>query len=248
MVLLGPFLITYAYEGVRFVLSVFTFDATMWFLLGAVVSVVVYPLLLGNSIGFVEHLLHELEHAAIAFFFTFRLPSRMEIDPNEGSEVRAPGGGGCLTTLAPYYLPLLTLPFLLLKALVVLAVSFLEIDFPNMLKVSLDLFIGATLAFHTTNAIIELTRGQDDIKKVGWLPSLGGLLFMNLLVLVLCIAVVTGSYAELWAYVRTAAAATVDAYRAAYEYVQTQLLPLVGDLTDIVRDELCDGCTPTPVP
>lgn len=248
LVLLGPFLVTFAYEGIRFVLAVFTLEAMQWFLLGAAGSVVIYPLLLGNSLGFVEQLLHELEHAALAFVFTFRFPTRMEIDPDEGSEVRAPAGGGCLTTLAPYYLPLLTLPFLLIKAGADWAFSSAETGFASTLASVLEILIGVTLTFHITNTIIEMTRDQRDFKEVGWISSFAGILFMNLMVLVVTVAVVTGSYEALWAYVKEAAGATVGAYQDAYAFLQERLLPALRDLVQWVVDWICERSPLAPAP
>jgi hypothetical protein len=245
MVLLGPLLVTFAYEGVRFAFSVFTLEATQWFLLGAALTPLPYALLRKKNIAFIEHLLHELEHAAVAFLFSFELPSRMEIDPEKGSKVQTPARGGCLTTLAPYYLPSLTIPFLLIKTL---AFFIWDLTSPSVVAIALDLLIGTTLGFHVASAIRELARGQDDIKKEGWLPSFGGLLFINMIVLILSIAVVTGNYAEVGTCFETAAGSTVDTYKAVYEYIQTDVLPAVGNLVDWVREEFCDGATPTPGP
>lgn len=247
IILLGPFLVTFAYRGVLFLLEVFRWETTMWFLIGAGASLLVYFVLLNGKIAFLEHLLHELEHAALAFLFSFQLPSKMEIDPT-GSKVAVPAGGGCLTTLAPYYFPLLTMPFLILKALAALAFSLLEISFPTFLAVTLDLLIGATLMFHYVCSIKEYRLAQPDIKEVGFIPSFAVMLFLNLAFLIVSIVVVTGSYADLWAYIKTAALATVDGYKVAYAWVTTRLLPFLGDLIQSLLGRYCETCTPTPMP
>jgi hypothetical protein len=247
VILLAPAFSAFVYEGALFVASVFTIDATKWFLLGIVLSLFVYVVFLHDNIGFIEHLLHELEHAALSFLFTLKLPKRMEIDPDEGSEVLT-RGGGCLMTLAPYYLPLLTVPFLLLKALASLAFSLLKIPFPPFLAGALDLLIGATWMFHLVGTLREFRPFQTDIKKTGLIASFVAVLFLNFMFVVLSVAVVTGSYAELLDYVKAALATTLDAYKAVLDFVTTRLLPILGDLVQTVKDLFCLECTPTPTP
>jgi hypothetical protein len=248
LVLLGPLLVTFAYEGALFVLSVFTLGATTWFLLGAGISLLIHLLLLGDSVDFLEALMHELEHAALAFLFTFRLPTKMEINPKGKSSVQV-GGGGCLAVLAPYYLPLLTLPLLLVKALAALGFSQFGIDSPTLLALALDLLIGASLAFHLATTLKEFRPSkQDDIKEVGLIPSLVGVLFLNVIFVVLSIAVVTGSYEELWASVKTAATGTLNAYQAAYVFLTERLLPGGGDLVQQAVDWISGRFAPAPVP
>jgi hypothetical protein len=248
LVLLGPLFVTFAYEGALFLVSVFTLAATTWFLVGVGLSLVAY-LLLQKNVDFIEHLLHELEHAVVAFFFTFQWPKKMEINPEQGSKVEGSLRGGCLTGLAPYYFPLLTVPLLLIKGLAALAFHWCKIDFPNWLSLPLDLLIGATLAFHLVTTLKEFRPGkQTDIKKEGPINSFVAVLFANLIFIVLTIAVVTNSYAELWAYVKSAAAATLGAYQVAYEFVQVHLLPAAGKLVQWVVDRFSGGSTATPVP
>lgn len=99
LVLLGPLLVTSGREGVRFLVSVFTLEATKWLLLGVGLSLVIHILLLQDSLRLLEILLHELEHAALAFLLTFKLPTKMEIDTQGTSTVWVPDRGGCLTML-----------------------------------------------------------------------------------------------------------------------------------------------------
>lgn len=246
LVLLGPLLFTFAREGVRFLVSVFTLEATQWFLLGAGLSLVIHLLLLQDSIRFLEILMHELEHAVLPFLLTFRLPTKMEINTEGKSTVQVPAGGGCLMTLAPYYLPLLTIPLLLVKALAALVFSWLDIDFPALLALVLDVLIGATLAFHLVTTVKEFHPRQDDLRKEGLIPSFGIVLFLNLIFVILSIVVVTGSYAELWAYVKAAAAATGGAYLAFYEFVRDRALPALGQLLQWLADQFSGGSTPAP--
>lgn len=229
LVLLAPLVYAFAYEGVLYLISVFTFDATKWFLLGAAVGLPISLLILNNNTTFIEHLLHELEHAAIAFLFTFQLPRRMEVDPQQGSRVYVPPRGGCLVTLAPYYFPMLTIPFLLLNALTALLFSLLKLPFPALLAAVLDLLIGATLMFHYVSTLRQFRLSQSDIRETGFIASIVGVLFLNLMFLVVSLTVVTGQYAEFLEYLKAAVATMVDAYKAVFEFLKAQLLPALDN-------------------
>ncbi len=244
--LLAPALYAFVYEGVLFLASVFTFEATQWFLGGAVLSLFVYVPFLHGKIGFIEHLLHELEHAALPFLFTLKLPRRMEVDPELGSVVFVAYGGCALVALAPYYLPLLTILFLLLKGLASLALSLLEVSFPRFLAVILDLLIGATLMFHLVCTFQEFRLSQPDIKRTGRIASIVAVLFLSFMFVLLSVAVVTGSYAELVDYGKAALATTQDTYQAVLDFAQTRVLPMLTDGIQTLKDLFCLQCTPTP--
>jgi urea transporter len=248
VVLLAPALFAFIYKGVLFLASVFTLDATKWFLLGAALSLVAYFLLPRNHIAFVSGLLHELEHAALAFAFTFKLPTRMEIDTQKGSKVFVPKGGGCLTVLAPYYLPLLTIPFLLLKALASLAFSLLGAPFPPFLAAALDLLIGATLMFHLLCTGGEFRLFQTDIKETGLIASFIGVFFLNFVFVVLSVVVVTESYAEFVAYIKASLATALEAYKAVFEFLKTRVLPILQGLAETVKGLFSSKSTPAPAP
>jgi len=243
---LAPAVYAFTYEGVLFLASVFTLDSTKWFLIAAVLSLAFCVFLLPSERNFVEHLLHELEHAALAFLFTFRLPLRMEIDPVGGSVVvYAVDRGGCLRTLAPYYFPLLTVPLLIFKAVLF---WLLKGSLPPYVAIPLDLVIGATLVFHYVATLREFGSFQTDITKSGIIPSLVLVIFLNFMFLVLTVTVVTGSYAEFLEYVKVALGTTVDAYKAAFEFLETQLLPAARDLIQRLIDLLCQMFASAPAP
>jgi hypothetical protein len=248
VIVLAPLIYAFTYEGIVFLASVFTFDATKWFLLGAALSLLGYVLLLNNHINFVEHLLHEMEHAALSFVFTFQFPRRMEIDPGEGSKTYVRDSGGCIMILAPYYFPLLTIPFLVLKALAALAFSLLKVPFPSLLAAILNLLIGATLMFHYVCTLKEFGLFQTDIRGSGLIPSLVAVFFLNFVFLILSVTVVTDGYTQFLDYAKIALAATADAYSVALTFLTTRLVPALGALIERVKVQFCPGCTPTPAP
>jgi hypothetical protein len=246
VLLLAPAIFAFTYEGSLYVASVFTFAATIWFLAGAAASLLVYVVFLDNKIAFIEVLLHEFEHAAVAFLFTFRLPTRMEIDPQKVSHVVVPDAGGCLRRLAPYYLPLLTIPLLLLKAAVDLVFALLKAPLSPYVAVVMNLLIGATLVFHLICTVKEYGTFQTDIKKTGIIASLVGVLFLNIMFVILCVAVVTGSYAEVWAAIKAGLGTSVEAYKTVLEFSKTHLLPGLGELAESINNRFCENCTPAP--
>ncbi len=248
VIVLAPLIFGFTYEGAAYLASVFTLDATMWFLAGMVLFLFVYLLFLNNNIAFIEHFLHESEHAVVSFIFTRKLPSRMEIDPAKGSKVVLTKAGGCLVDLAPYYLPLLALPLLALKALVDLAYSLFKASPSPYLDGAFDVLVGAAFVFHLLCTLREYGTIQTDIKKSGLVPSLVAVLFLNFLFLLLCVTVVVGSYGELLEYAKAAFWMTVDAYKVAFEFLTTKALPAIGKLVEKIGERFCRTCTPTPSP
>jgi hypothetical protein len=240
LLLLAPLLYAFTVEGARFLASVFSFESTMWFLLGAFLALVAYLVLLKQNIGFWQVLLHELEHAVVLFLFTLQWPKLMTIEPPNGVTI---GSSGCfivrwtpLVYLAPYYLALLTIPVLLLKAGVDLAASLLDIAFPPVLGIVLDFLIGATLVIHLATTAKEFRFSQPDIKNSGLIVSLVTVFFISFMFLVLSIAVVTESYAEYWNYVKTAFAAGLDIYRASFEWIKTAVPQAIGSISQRIKD------------
>lgn len=248
VIVLAPLMYAFTLEGVEFLASVFTLDSTKWFLLGAALAIPFSLIMLSESMIFITHLIHELEHAAIDFLFTFRLPARMEINPEQGvSSVNVSGRGGCIVLLAPYYFPLLTMPFLLLKALAALVFALLQMPFPAWLALVLDLLIGLTLVFHYASTLREFRLSQSDISRTGLIPSIVGVLFLSFMFLVLCVTVVIGSYAEFLDYLKVSLAATVDAYTAAFGFVKTNVVPLLQDVLGTSSGQSCQDCTLGPL-
>ncbi len=231
--LLAPLLLAFTVEGFRFLRSVFSFDSTVWFLLGAFLSFLVLILVRG-SWAFLQTLLHEMEHAVVAFLFTFQWPAVMVVTPEQGGVLPTWSSrfvrfwAAPVVAWAPYYFPLLTLPFLLLKALAALAFSLLDAPFPPFLAATFDLLIGATLMLHLLTSINEFGGHQTDLTGTGMIVSVFSVLYLNFMFIVLSIAVVTGSYAEYWSYVKTAFATAAEYYQAIWAWL-TVNVPLALD-------------------
>lgn len=241
LLLLAPLFWAFGREGVRFLKAVFSFDAAQWFLVGAFLSVLICLLLLREGFGFIQVLLHELEHAVVYFLFTFRWPDRMEVTPPSGV-TRWVGVNrwllfwfAPLLSLAPYFFPLLTIPFLLLKALAALAFTLLEIPFPVFVAAALDLLIGLTLMLHILCTLKEFRPSQSDIRDLGLIVSFVTTLFLNFLFVLLSITVVTGRYAEFLAYVKSSFPVAVEGYKASFAWLKEHVPPALQALRQVIR-------------
>jgi hypothetical protein len=93
------------------------------------------------------------------------------------------GGGNWLITIAPYFVPTLSL--------VVMAVMFfLDDGGPRWLHIGL----GATVSYHATSTWIETHREQTDLQEVGFLFAFLFLPAANVLSYGLIMAVVVGGW------------------------------------------------------
>lgn len=245
---LAPAFFAFVYEGAFFVGSVFSIDATKGFLGGIVLFLLIYVVFLNGNIGFIEHLLHELEHAMLTFLFTRKLPTKMEIDPEKGSKVEGPKGGGCLSALAPYYWPFCTVPFLLVKAVASFYYSWRGGSLSTVVAGALDVAIGATLSFHFVSTCKEFGPFQKDVKTTGRIASVILVAFLNFVFVVLALTVVTGAYSEFVDYLQDAWPTTKAAYQTVFDVIETRVVPVVMPWIQRFKDVFCVDCTPTPTP
>lgn len=176
---------------------------TNWAVYGFVVYFVFYPFFLGNVMRFFEALQHEVLHAIFAFL-CFRDVQKLEVDlPTDSGRVvwKEETGAPAMIFLAPYCVPLLTVPPLLIKWLA----------FPFS-QGPLDLAIGVTLAFHFAALVRALSRRQSDIWRTGVVASMTVILVANALLLVIAVGVVLSDYTALQEYFATSFARIPAAY------------------------------------
>jgi hypothetical protein len=174
-----------------------------WAVYGFVVYFLFYPFFLGNVMRFFETLEHEVTHAVFAFL-CFEDVRKLEVELPSGSgevQVSNETGTNALVFLAPYFVPLLALPPLLIKWLA----------FPDS-HGPLDMVIGLTLGFHFAGLVRELSYPQTDILRTGPVVSMTVILFANTLLLVVALGVVLSDYAALGAYFATSFARIPAAY------------------------------------
>lgn len=138
-------------------------SARWWsFLLGAVAFVPVW--LVGRTIApritsYLTTLEHELTHIVVGLVFLKR-PLSIRVTATEGGQVTL-SGGNIWITLAPYFLPTLTV---------------LLLPFDYFLGAAHDraflMFLGGTLAYHLLSTWTEVGVVQSDFREAGILQSL----------------------------------------------------------------------------
>ena len=106
--------------------------------------------------SFLSTLEHELTHAIIAIA-TFHPVTGISSSWKDGGKMTYSGKGNWLITIAPYFLPTIS---------VVLALS--TIIIPDFLELYIGYALGATIAYHMTSTWRETHRGQTDLQKVGF--------------------------------------------------------------------------------
>lgn len=239
-VLLVPLIYSFVYEAYLFLVSGVSFDSIVWFMGGLLSYFFLYIALLRNSRGllyttiFFEHLEHELGHSLVGFMFlkgTRKLianPRRAydELigDPPFNSEDEETsrvtylerGGLNFLIDLAPYYLPVFTIPLLIAEPLAF---------FP--LHEIIDFLIGFTLAFHFVGLRREFHRGQTDIKLNGLPFSLCVTCLLNTILLVIALCVISSNYSAILDYFQNSVARAPESYRTAL-----QTLIILNDYKD----------------
>jgi hypothetical protein len=216
LLLLAPFVYAFLYEAYLFVSSNVTFEEIQWFALGLAIYLLLYVLFLRNRIQFVELFKHELAHALTSLLF-FQLPQSFDVNP---------GGGGVeiartnfVIRLAPYYLPVLTLPLLLLKPFVLPAI-----------RPVIDFMIGVTLGVHYAFLFQDFHGGQTDITKTGTIFSIIFTFLLNVVFLVIILCVVIDDYGAILDYFKDSFNRGIETYKAILQAWQTRQQPATGQL------------------
>lgn len=195
-------------------------EEVAFFLLGLAVYLLLYVVFLNKRIDFLETLAHELTHAAAALAI-FQMPRKLVVDPElGGKKAGVTETVGCfVVALAPYFLPIFTFPLLIVKPVV-----------PSPFDKVVDFLIGVTLAFHYVRLLKDLLVKQTDITTTGTIFSAVFLIFLNLFLLVVILAVVSDNYSSIWEYFRSAFERTKVAYQATYEALRYVQLPSLEGL------------------
>jgi len=191
-VALIPMICACSVEMLTFLSTDIDFSKLDFFTIGIVCYLLLYGAtlyaggLLHSHFHFIRTLRHELTHSFATILLGGRVREMLVSNPIEktggDSHVETLGLGALLTPffyLAPYYLPLFTIPFLLLR--------YLMSSWPRDV---IDLLIGFTLTFHFASLLEELLRqrfglGQSDIRKTGVILSYVVIGLFNLFSLVI---------------------------------------------------------------
>ena len=197
--LLIPLILAFVHEGYLFLQANVRFDAISELVYGFVAYALLYVIALHDRLRFLEHFEHELGHALMGLLF-FKRIDELLVNPQEGSNVKMHGtsGSNFLITLAPYFLPVFTLPLLILRLFV----------FTSLLGV-VNFLIGVTLAFHYLGLAREFKREQPDIRDSGPVFSLLITVTMNVVFLVVILSAVLDDYQGIIDYLGRAFSRTI---------------------------------------
>jgi hypothetical protein len=205
-----PLIFAFSYEALLFLMQIEWKD-TLFFLLGIVIYLVLYAYAWHEQMAFLETLEHELTHAA-ASLAILHMPGKLVVDPKGGGKkAGVVETVGCVwVMLAPYFLPLFTLPLLLVKVVV-----------PPPFDKIVDLLIGFTLAFHYVRLYNDLKVKQTDITETGTIFAVIVSVVLNLVFLLVILAVVTGQYSLIPEYFKASWERTKAAYQAIWEFIKS---------------------------
>jgi Peptidase M50B-like len=132
---------------------------------------------------------HECTHALVGLLFG-KIPVGMRVSAWEGGEVQLRGGSNLWVSLAPYFLPTLSL------ILLPIAWVFSLFDSPFFYAI-----LGFTIAFHIVTNWKETSFRQTDLQRAGILTSILVLPIANLLIYGAILSLVFGGakgFAEFW--------------------------------------------------
>ena len=107
--------------------------------------------------SFFSTLEHECTHAIVALL-TLHGVTGMRVTWNKGGHIRYIGGeGNWLITIAPYFIPTISIIAVIVAALV-----------PQQHSYTTQLLIGASVGFHLGSSYLETHDAQSDLIKVGY--------------------------------------------------------------------------------
>jgi hypothetical protein len=132
---------------------------------------------------------HECTHALVGLLFG-KIPVGMRVSAWEGGEVQLRGGSNLWISLAPYFLPTLSL--------ILLQIAWFFSLFDSLF---FYLILGFTIAFHIVTNWKETSFCQTDLKRAGYLTSILVLPVANLLIYGAILSLVFGGakgFAEFW--------------------------------------------------
>lgn len=201
--LLIPLVYGFGYEALLFVAANFEFALLETFLYGFL-AYTVFHFLLGSKLTFVQIFEHELGHtlAALVFFNDVR---GFLVHP-QGGEMVYQGAANFFIRLAPYFLPVFTLPLLAAKPFV----------FPST-HGAINFLIGFTLAFHYLFLVQEFRPKQSDIEETGLAFAFCVVFIMNAIFLAIILSAVIGSHEILLDYFQASFTRALDFCQAALQ-------------------------------
>jgi hypothetical protein len=224
LILLFPMIFSFAHEAYLFMRSNVTLHESVWLLGGFFLYILIDILSPNDSIQFWATLEHELGHAITHLAFSEKI-KKLEVDVEKGQgKVESEGKGCFLTTLAPYYLPLFTLPLLPIALIA-----------PSPYDKGVAFLIGFTLGFHYAGVLRDFHRKQTDLKTTGFIFSFFVTVIFNVVFLIVILGFVIKDLGSVWDYFKSSFVRTFELYKAIIEAIKSLNLPSLGDLVKKLR-------------
>ncbi len=175
------------------------------FLAGGVFYFLLWLVYLSRREGFWRTLEHELTHALFSLLSLKRVHS-LSASRRRGGTIRVEGGN-TLIALSPYFFPLLTSVFILLKPLV-----------NNNFQIYLNFLIGLSYILHLTNVVREFHPGQPDLQVSGFVFSLVVVLFLNILIFGTVVVLAGSNFSSVLQFVKDGIALSTQNLIELYSY------------------------------
>ena len=188
----APLFYAFVAQTLLFVFEHFSAMWSNWFAYGALFYAVLYAMLLWAKLGFLETFEHELAHMIMGYLFLHNI-KHFRVDWRHWGYVEFDRIPNTFVILAPYFLPVFTLPFLLVKPFVTASTH----NFINF-------FLGLTLAFHLISTCREFSPRQSDISRVGLKSALIIVFVFNCIFAVLTLGFALEQYAAVGTYFKEA--------------------------------------------
>jgi hypothetical protein len=136
---------------------------------GFIGYIILYIIILRKKIKFLETFEHELAHLLTSILFFKKIYSFNATDKSGGYIENS--SDNFIIILAPYFIPVFTIPFLILKPFIISEIQYI-----------INVLIGITLSFHFTGLIREFSFKQSDIKKCGYIFSVFFVITLNIII------------------------------------------------------------------
>jgi len=216
VILLLPFFWAINYNGIINISKYFISLQYKYFYIGFISYIFLYLILFKNFFNFIETFEHELTHMVVSFLFFKRVFSFQATDKRGGNVTHT--SGNFLISLAPYFLPLFTIFFLILKPFMISATY-------NVL----DFLIGFTLAFHYVGLIKEFRFYQQDIKMQGKIFSTIIIITFNILFLLLVFYSLNNNLEKILDFLKTVFYYSINYYKSLYYEIKKDLNKIVKE-------------------
>lgn len=212
-ILLIPLAFALCYEAYLFVSRNLDAVARNWFIYGILAYLPVYLIVPANRIRFVEIFEHELGHMLVALFLLQDIKEfSVETNGADGGLVKHRGASNFLIGLAPYFLPVFTIPLLIIKPLI----------FSSTHNV-INLLIGFSLAFHYLALINEFRPRQTDIQRIGLAFASVVTAGLNAVVLIIILSVVLNRYGNIPDYLKDSLVRARETYTLVLQDVRSRV-------------------------